>query len=821
MAYIDSNKFTIKINRVTIGELGENGRVQSTIIIYKGNIRLTPVSSTPTDGQFLVTISETDNCTASIKELDTIYVNTLTENKGNIKLSINVENKATFIKNIKLIKSISKDEITNINTRINIAEEKITNEAITNVVSESFYTKEEITKSYATKSEVIQTKDSVVQAFTSNGGYNLLYNGNFEKGLTDWNSDGDVFAKVDIDTPSGYSVHMQGVIGGTRAIHQHNIKLSPSVNNYVLSWYQYTTNGTDGTTNCFRRPEVTIYYTDGTSTWHNQSTDGTYNQEVIGQWVKRSILITRPIDKKFSTANVGLWCRDTDRIVLYSDVMLEKGTVATEWTPNPNEIYDGIITANKDGIKVEMRDGEGSQGYSLVSYDGFSVFDSNGSRTAWFGQDDSSYINRLYTNDIICNKILKKRGADTPNVFYVNANPPSGSNQSGTSVSNACSSINEVLSKIKSTYGEYSAWRDIYIDVAAGSYNETVDIMGFIGCGVITINLSADAIIYGKWRIYDNTMKVVINGNRTGGNATNNGAQLILTDESYNALFYIRNCHCTIQNLRAINKCHPKSSTDRYGCAFASLECARCTILNCDMSRFYYGIYAAESSMGCIAGCRGYTYYAGVSRYGSYIGMADYPSQKEHIWADWGGHFITNDVGFESLYDAGYESTSTPPPTTPPPTTPTVFTQSFTVTNLKSIPEGSGNSTSTRTGVMGQGKWGSYKPHRGWGTIPSSLRDFCSGGSNISMTITMTRQNTSHGYAGAVPSPKFVYSGGTWDSGVKFARGDTKTITLPSTIVSQIANGTITDIQLWAGASTNDYSFYEKVAISVTCTKNI
>ena len=89
------------------------------------------------------------------------------------------------------------------------------------------------------------------------------------------------------------------------------------------------------------------------------------------------------------------------------------------------------------------------------------------------------------------------------------------------------------------------------------------------------------------------------------------------------------------------------------------------------------------------------------------------------------------------------------------------------------------------------------------------------------MTITMTRQNSSHGYIGAVPSPKFVYSGGNWDSGVTFARGDTKTITFPSTIVSQIANGTITNIQLWAGASTNYYSFYENVTISVTCTKNV
>ena len=85
----------------------------------------------------------------------------------------------------------------------------------------------------------------------------------------------------------------------------------------------------------------------------------------------------------------------------------------------------------------------------------------------------------------------------------------------------------------------------------------------------------------------------------------------------------------------------------------------------------------------------------------------------------------------------------------------------------------------------------------------------------------MTRVNTSHGYAGEVPSPKIVHNSGTWSSGVAFARGDTKTITLPSTIVSQLSAGSLSNLQLWAGTSTNDYSFYNNVIINVTCTKNV
>ena len=122
---------------------------------------------------------------------------------------------------------------------------------------------------------------------------------------------------------------------------------------------------------------------------------------------------------------------------------------------------------------------------------------------------------------------------------------------------------------------------------------------------------------------------------------------------------------------------------------------------------------------------------------------------------------------------------------------------------------------------MGQGKWSSYKSHRGWGDIPSSLVSFCKGATNISMSLIIRRQNTEHGKYGAVPVPKFVYSGGTWSSGVAFAIGDTKTLTLPSTIVSEISSGSMTKLQMWAGANTNDYSFYDSAIIKVTCTKNV
>ena len=158
MKYIDSNIFSIKINRETATtELGENGRVQSTIVIYKGNAKLAPVSSTPTEGEFRVTIKETKGCSASIKDLDTVYATELTSKEGVITLNINVEGKVNFVKNINLIKSLDIEEIENVETRIKIAEQKITNDSIANIVKEEFYTKGEVNTRMSSVEQTIDT----------------------------------------------------------------------------------------------------------------------------------------------------------------------------------------------------------------------------------------------------------------------------------------------------------------------------------------------------------------------------------------------------------------------------------------------------------------------------------------------------------------------------------------------------------------------------------------------------------------------------------------------------------------------------------------
>lgn len=168
MTYIDSNKFSIKVNRNdTPIELGENGRVQSTVYVYKGDVQLIPVETIPNENQFRVTISSTENCSASIKDLNTIYVNYIMANadEGSITLDINVEGKTNFIKRIKLIKSVTRESVSNIEKRVNIAEQRITDDAITNMVKKEFYTKSET-----------NTKMSLVEQSVDSWGVRIVEN---------------------------------------------------------------------------------------------------------------------------------------------------------------------------------------------------------------------------------------------------------------------------------------------------------------------------------------------------------------------------------------------------------------------------------------------------------------------------------------------------------------------------------------------------------------------------------------------------------------------------------------------------------------------
>lgn len=106
-ATIYSNTFSTTVNRTVVAETSKSTQIN----IYSGTTLLTPVSTTPGDGQYKVTITDTDNCTAKLEnDHKTITLLTVTGNAGEIHTTINIEGKTTVNKTIP-VAAITKSSV--------------------------------------------------------------------------------------------------------------------------------------------------------------------------------------------------------------------------------------------------------------------------------------------------------------------------------------------------------------------------------------------------------------------------------------------------------------------------------------------------------------------------------------------------------------------------------------------------------------------------------------------------------------------------------------------------------------------------------------
>lgn len=106
-ATIYSNIFTATVNKVVVDETNNNTQIN----IYNGTTQLAAVDSTPTEGQYKVTITNTSNCTAKLEnDHKTITLLTVTGNAGEIQITINIEGKTTVNKTIP-VASITKSSV--------------------------------------------------------------------------------------------------------------------------------------------------------------------------------------------------------------------------------------------------------------------------------------------------------------------------------------------------------------------------------------------------------------------------------------------------------------------------------------------------------------------------------------------------------------------------------------------------------------------------------------------------------------------------------------------------------------------------------------
>ena len=121
-----SNQFTTTISRESEVPATLGDKLSTVVNIYKKGVLLTPVSGTPTTGEYTVTITGTTGCTATLEDDNkTIKLLTITGNTGRIDVSINIENKETYIKSIPVASITGTQEISGAISKIEQKADKI------------------------------------------------------------------------------------------------------------------------------------------------------------------------------------------------------------------------------------------------------------------------------------------------------------------------------------------------------------------------------------------------------------------------------------------------------------------------------------------------------------------------------------------------------------------------------------------------------------------------------------------------------------------------------------------------------------------------
>lgn len=240
-----------------------------------------------------------------------------------------------------------------ITDRISYAEQKITDESITNTVSKNFYTKTETenaitSKDYATKSEVQQTANNITYKFTQSGGYNLIRNGNPKpNNCRHWwiSSNGNWYLN------SATDIGIQAATTNEMFAGTATFKVEPGTTYSVSCWLmaEINTKGADvyfiGSANDDGAyTEVHhIYNGSGDQTWHQAK--GTFT---VGSNINYGFIRIDNNGRK--DTSIGNYT-----VVFFSEVQMVKGSECyPQWSPNPNEVYDGITTIDKDGITVSQ-----------------------------------------------------------------------------------------------------------------------------------------------------------------------------------------------------------------------------------------------------------------------------------------------------------------------------------------------------------------------------------------------------------------------------------------------------------------------------------
>ena len=463
------------------------------------------------------------------------------------------------------------------------------------------------------------------------------------------------------------------------------------------------------------------------------------------------------------------------------------------------------------------------------------IYATNADKPTAYFTTAGSYVDNLKVDELSYYPMVRQANRNNvPSTFYVS--DQATGDGSGRNENNYCDSIQDIIQSIWTDYGQVLC-KNITIVVKSGSkITDDISIRGFGGWSDLTIKWEYNTQFWGTILVADNTIRVNFIGQTDGTDITFD-PKTGLTEMRRRARFYttpgqnginVRNAYFSIQNFVAL--CNRSSGYDES--YFISYNYgARGYVTRMDINNYKYAIYSGRGSTAGITNCCGdvkYYYYGAGG--GIIVSGRRVPACSSGALtgeSDGMVFFHTNysPIMYTSMYKYGtysYKNSSGNTgdgSTGKVPVTKTTYTKTIALTNLRTTVSGSGATTSGKSGITGQGKWGNYKLHTGHATIPSSILNTLKAG-NCTINnawLIVTRQNTVHGYTGEVPYPVIDLGGARQSaSGYKIAQGSTKTIPLNNDIKSALKSGA-SDLK-FVGEGYSQYMFCSSVKLKVNYT---
>lgn len=392
----------------------EIGKVDSKI----NNAKSSAIATSSTDAT-----NKSNKTFAEAKTFTTTEVKKTNNKVASIETSLSsitsrVKDVETTATKINSQSSQNKQNISKVETRLKTAESKLTKGALTTTIGNYYTTSSQVngivtSKGYATETQVKQIVNGLQVKISENGGYNLLYNGDFRResfwvgSIKKWFLNGDSLSN------DGKAMGIQNESANVTAYVQQYIenKNLISAPKYTISAYVNLKSGSGIVTEA---SEIRVYcritYEDNSTVYNNIYLD----LKKVDKWYRVSKTFTRDMTKNIKQLTFSVGVKNTNYIIFISQAMLNVGDLVP-WSPNPNEAYDGIITADKDGITVEAsnvnsRTHMGADGFKITKTDinedvffvnskGILNFDGivtthNGSRkSGYFGLDSVKFFN--------------------------------------------------------------------------------------------------------------------------------------------------------------------------------------------------------------------------------------------------------------------------------------------------------------------------------------------------------------------------------------------------------------------------------------------